>query len=773
MSQFHHPLDALKQRELEVLRLIAEGLSNEEIAARLFVEVSTVRWHNRQVYSKLGVHSRTLAVARARALGLLDDNPSQISSEAASTDRSNLPAQTTSFIGRERDITKLRQFLTASRLLTLTGPGGTGKTRLALEVAESVKREYADGVWFVSLAAVHDPALVAGAIADVLKVTEIAAESLEASLVKSLRDKQILLVIDNFEHVIEAAPLLSTLLAGAAAIRVVVTSREVLRLYGEQEYPVSVLTVPNKEATYTAESLAQFEAVRLFMERAQSNQPEFQLTDRNADAVAGICARLDGLPLAIELAAARAKLLAPPQLLARLERGLNALGQGPRDAPARQRTLNATIDWSYQLLTADEKRLFNQLGVFRGGWSLEALEAICAEGLSCDVFDGLAALVDKSLVRQGDGHDGELRFTLLETLREYALEQLSVIGETDKLSERHARYYVEWCRAAGAGMAGAAQLRWARRLQADYDNLRAAMEWTEQHDPVLGLLMVEALTPFWEMRGHMAEGLRWAERVLAAGQDSPSEIRLGALISASEVARYMGNTARGVALGEEALMLAQRFNHPVLLARSLFNMANSGVQRHLSSEDLIETKAMLEHALAILREKGEPLYRARVLNSLGELARLSSDDRQARQLYTEALQTFRASGNHWLTTVALLNLGFVALRHREYEQARALYSESLDICQQMEDVWGMAVSAEGLAFVIGMTSDGRRAARLLGAAEALREQMDAAVQVGDQPDYEQHIDAIRARLNDEEFATEWRAGRGMSLEQLVTELKEE
>ena len=491
-QEIHQPLDGFKQRELEVLRLIAAGLTNEEIAAQLFIEVTTVRWYNRQIYGKLGVHSRTLAVARAQSLGLieLDASPSPITL-APSNPPSNLPAETTSFVGREYEITQVLQFLTATRLLTLTGPGGTGKTRLAIRTAEAVKDDFPDGIWFIPLASVHDPTLVPGAIANVLKVTETASETLNASLEKHLCDKQMLLVIDNFEHVIDASWLLSMLLAASAKVRILVTSREVLHLYGEQEYPVPAMSVPDRHDSYAMQNLTQFEAVRLFVERARANQPNFQLTDENVDAVARICTRVDGLPLAIELAAARSKLLTPQQLLSRLESGFSTLGQGPRDAPVRQRTLSATIDWSYHLLSTDEKILFNRLGIFRGGWTLEAMESICAEGLSLDIFEGLAALVDKSLVRQGDGHDGELRFALLETLREYALERLVAVGEIEKLGELHAHYFRALCKSVPPGNDAISQRRWLCRLEADYDNVRAAMDWSEQHDPINGLRMID------------------------------------------------------------------------------------------------------------------------------------------------------------------------------------------------------------------------------------------------------------------------------------------
>lgn len=771
-QQTHQTLDTFKQRELEVLRLIAAGLSNEEIAARLFIEVTTVRWHNRQIYSKLGVHSRTLAVALARNLGLLDGEILSAQQSAIAVSRANLPTQTTSFVGREREITKVRQLLAASRLLTLTGAGGTGKTRMALEVAGLVKDDYADGVWFIPLVSVHDPDLVADTIANVLKVTESTAESVDASLVKHLYNKQALLILDNFEHVIEAAQLLSTLLAGAANLKILVTSRQVLHLYGEQECPIRPLAVPDAKRHYPAEDLLQFEAVRLFVERAQASYPAFQATTENVEAVAAVCTRLDGLPLAIELAAARIKLLAPHQLLARLERSFDTLGQGPSDAPTRHRTLRATMDWSYDLLSPDEKALFNRLGIFNGGWSLQTMEAVCAEGIELDILDGVAALIDKSLVRQVTDSEDEPRFTMLETLREYALERLAAAGELEQLRERHARYYIELCRSARIGIAGAVQLKWAQRLHADYDNVRATMEWTEHHDPAAGMDMVETLMPYWMVRGHMLEGAHWIGRLLARDHPVPFSTRLNALLAASRLAYYTGDSERAGGLSREALTLAQRMEEPMLLARAVLRLAGSTMNPVDSPEDRHQTREMLEGALTVFRDENDTAHVAMTLNSLGVLARLSSEYAEARERFAESLKLFRALGDQWGATMVLINLGFVALRDEDFQQANTLLGESFAICQQMDDLWGMAVSADGLAFAMGRAGDASRAARLLGAAEALREQVNATVQPDDQPEYEYNIAAIRARVGDDAtFAAARTEGKRMSLEQLIDEVR--
>ena len=371
-------VDDLKDREIEVLQLIAEGLSNKEIADQLFIAVSTVRWHNRHIYSKLGVHSRTHAVALARELGLLDQSEHQPDA-AVSQRRPQLPLEKTPFIGREREITKVTDLLQKTHLLTLTGPGGGGKTRLAIKAAETVAGDYRDGVWFVPLASIRGADLVAKTVAEVLGIVESREELVESSLVRHLRHKHLLLIVDNFEHVMAAAPLLARLLQEAPNVKMLLTSREVLRIYGEQEYPVPPLRLPNHDAQESLDEVRNYDSIKLFIERVQSVRPGFELKRENREAISRICWFLDGLPLAIELVAARAKMLSPGGMLHELSKGLDILSRGPRDAPARQQALRATIEWSYDLLTQHERTLFACMAVFQGGCTLEAIEAVCGD----------------------------------------------------------------------------------------------------------------------------------------------------------------------------------------------------------------------------------------------------------------------------------------------------------------------------------------------------------------------------------------------------------
>ncbi len=396
-------------------------------------------------------------------------------------------------------------------LLTLTGPGGTGKTRLALEAAGQLVDSFRDGVHFVSLGAIIEPSLVPSAIAQVLGVVEVSGQSLVESLQARLRDGQTLLVLDSFEHILEAAPLVSDLLSACAGLKVLATSRATLRLRGEREFPVPPLGVPDPTNLPTLDLLRCFEAVELFVQRGRGARPDFDLDASNAESVAQICARLDGLPLAIELAAARIKVLTPEELLTRLGRRLDFLTGGARDLPARQRTVRGTIDWSYNLLDEGEQVLFRHVGVFAGGWTLDAAEAISAPGMELDVVVGLSGLVDQSLVQRQE----ESRFFVLETIREYALEKLEESGEIQELHRLHATYFLRLAEVAEPQLRASQQVAWLDRLEADHDNLRAALSWLLEHGKgEEAVRLASAVWRFWEMHGHLSEGRLWLERGL-------------------------------------------------------------------------------------------------------------------------------------------------------------------------------------------------------------------------------------------------------------------
>ena len=761
--------DPLTGRELEVLRLLEAGHSNREIASSLVLSLGTVKWYTREIYSKLGVGSRSQAAHRARELRLLEAAPDVVASDVTAprspaVPRAALPAYVTSFIGRQREIAAVQDLLATARLLTLTGPGGSGKTRLAIQAAAGVLDRFRDGVRFVDLAPVDAAARVAEAIAATLNVAEAATVSLPEALARFLQPRALLLVLDNFEHVLAGAPLVGDLLAAAPDLRVLVTSREPLQLYGEQEFPVPPLGLPDAAGEPSGEALG------LFVQRAQAVRPDFALTPENTPAAVEICRRLDGLPLAIELAAARTRLFAPEQLLARLESRLDLLTGGPRDVPARQRTLRAALDWSYDLLEDDDRRLFAHFSVFTGGCTVDAVEAICGAGLDRDPLEGLASLVNKSLIRQEVGPGGDLRFVMLATLCEYALERLRERGEESALRQAHAAFYLALAQEAAQAMRGPDERRWILQLEAEQSNLRAALTWYLGADVQAGLRLVVALSYFWFIEGHTQEGHYWFQQALRHVEDAPPQIYGQVLQLAGLLAYARGELAQALVYQTEASEVFEALGDRLNLA---WTLAYRGGHLIGDPARYAESVALCNQALSLFQELDVQPGVTQTLNILGELARAAEDYDRAEEVYTACLALCRQIGERRREFMSVGNLAFVAQHRGDYAQAEALIREALLLGRGLGARHQLASTLAQMIGPVAALGRPERAARLLGAAEAVLEALGSSLQPGDQHEIDHYVADLRAGMDTASFEAARQAGRGLSLEEAIRYALEE
>ena len=728
----------------------------------------------------------------------------------------NLTAFPTPLVGREQEIANVVRMLRRPdvRLLTLVGPPGVGKTRLGVEAAANLVNDpssagsgqaFPDGVCLVPLAPIDEPDLVLPAITQALQLRGTADQSLLDALKSYLQDKQILLLLDNFEQVVAAGSQLADLLARCPGVKALVTSRELLRIYGEHDYPVPPLSLPDLAKLPHLETLSEYEAVALFLQRAQAVSPGFRLTERNARTVAEICLRLDGLPLAIELAAARVLALPPEELLARLKNRLRLLTGGARNLPPRQQTLRATIDWSYNLLDPREQALFRRLGVFVGGCALQAIEQVCSIGLDLDSLDGVTSLLGKSLLQRQDGVSGEARFMMLETIREYARDKLEEAGELDSIGDRHCDFFLQFAENAEQQMLGNEQL-WMRRLDAELNNLRTALEWSLSREGQAenGIRLAGALSGYWDQRGYFSEGRQWYTRLLSkTEQAQPSVERARALRALARLSYQQGDFPEAREMYERSLEISRALGDDSGIAGAMLGLGNLAMWEG----DYEFSRSCYEECLAIGRKLGDMLVIARALSMTGVILMRKGEYHAAQSPLDEALAITRELGDRGGLALTLGMRGTVAFHLGEFEEAKALIEEGLRIARELDVGYAIAFCLARLGMIALRQGDPRQAeaallegldrvrdsgirrwsrwylvglaevarlrgmsglaAKLIGASEGVASAARAHYEPATSDEIERITRCVRATLDEETFARLSAEGRALSLEQAI------
>lgn len=679
-----------------------------------------------------------------------------------------LPTSLTVMIGREYESARLRKLILDPeiRLVTIAGPPGVGKTCLALNVARVVSSAFKNGVVFADLTPIRSPEMLLPALALALGIPESTKTPGEEAIKNALAKKSMLIVLDNFEQIVDAAPQLLPLLGAAAQLKILATSREILRLRGEQEFHLEPLPVPDEHKNKSFEQLQDFPSVHLFVERAQAVKPEFKMDEKNASLVAEICHRLDGLPLAIELAAARIRTLSLPSMLEQIDRRFEWLTQGARDLPAWRQTLQGAIEWSYNLLSEKERALFYRLSVFVGGWTLESAEEVCSDDEVCpraEILNLLIQLADKSLVTP---EPEEERYTFLETLREFAAHKLNESGELERLQKRHGEYYLKFVQTAKPHLLqGSGQLLWLRRMEREHNNLRSALAWVVEtsQDVEIAMEFGRAIHAFWLTRSYINEARHWLGQILAL-DSSPSANRADLLRFASDYASSQGDYANARLLEEEAMEISKTLGDEAGIYYSLDGMAMlAGMQG-----DYARTAELLEQVLVYRRRMGNMLLLTGTLNNLAIATRRLGDLERAKLIYAEAIKITKEAGNTKSLAHALNGLAEIHAQLKEYETAMQLLRESIFIRHQLGEMKGMAASLNAMAMSTESLGDSLLAVKLEAAAAKIRRDLGVPIAPATLAENENFVKKLRESLGDEAFEKAWREGQSMSREQVVS-----
>ena len=770
---------AIGPRAFDLLTVFVERaghlVTKDQLLARVWphviVEEAALQMQISALRKLLGRETIVTVTGRGYRFALDVEDAGTAATDSAAAPRHNLPQPLTSFVGRAQEVSELKALLGSTRLLTLMGAGGCGKTRLALKLAADLTGTCSDGIWLVEFAALAEPALVPQTVANVFGLKEQPGQHLTQTIAEHLAPKHLLLVLDNAEHLLEACAQLSdALLRASARLSVLVTSRERLGIVGELTYRVPPLSAPDPEQPATPERVSACESARLFIERAQLQQAQFAVTPENAAALASICHRLDGIPLAIELAAARVRWMPVEEVSRRLDQRFDLLTGGSRTALPRHQTLRSLIDWSYDLLSGAEQTLLCRVSVFAGGWTLEAAEQVCVgDGVDGkDLLDLLTSLADKSLVFAKE-HRGATRYGLLETVRYYARDRLAESGEEAALTRRHFDHVLALAKAADTQQRSEQQGVWLDRLESEHDNLRAALAWcgTAGGPAADGLRLAATLGWFWRLRGHLSEGRRWLSVLMDAtpsGQDGPT--RADALRWAGLMAMDQADYPAAQALQEEALAIYRTVRDRLGIARMLNNLGLVAIEQ----ADHSAAQCLLEEAMVKRRELGDLQGVSLGLNNLGVVAQLLGQHSKAQALYEEALAIQRSLGDRGMHANLTHNLGSALCLQGDHSQGKAKLKEALAVRAELSYRGGIVDSLDEFAVLAWLQDQPARAACLWGRAARLREEIGSGQSpralAGDNP----YLAAARTAMGGKAFETAWAEGRAMALDQVIREL---